>query len=65
MTPGKWRKASRSGGNGGNCVEVRAWTDGGPVEVRDSKAPTLGSLAISSTDFAALKDSLKLEHNPR
>lgn len=54
MTPGKWRKSSRSAGNSGNCVEVRL---AGPVEVRDSKAPQLGSLAISRTEWAALLDS--------
>lgn len=56
MTPGKWRKSSRSGNTGGNCVEVRL---SGSVEVRDSKAPVLGSLAITATEFAALLDSVK------
>lgn len=32
-----WRKASRSGENGGNCVEVAGLT--GAVAVRDSKDP--------------------------
>ena len=57
MTLGSWRKSSRSSGSGNNCVEVRAH---GSVEVRDSKAPTLGSLAISRTEFTALLDSVKL-----
>ncbi|GAA4911164.1 uncharacterized protein DUF397 [Stackebrandtia albiflava] len=48
---GRWRKSSRSGANTGNCVEVRVT---GPVEVRDSKAPELGSLALERTDFTAL-----------
>lgn len=56
MTPGKWRKSSRSAGNSGNCVEARF---AGPVEVRDSKAPQLGSLAMSRTEWAALLDSAK------
>jgi Domain of unknown function (DUF397) len=34
-----WRKASRSGGNGGDCVEV-ADNLGPVVAVRDSKNPT-------------------------
>ncbi len=56
MTPGKWRKSSRSGANSGNCVEARL---AGPVEVRDSKAPSLGSLAVSRTAWTALLDSIK------
>lgn len=56
MTPGKWRKSSRSGNSGANCVEVRL---SGPVEVRDSKAPQLDSLAVSRTEWAALLDGAK------
>ena len=48
---GKWRKSSRSNASGGDCVEVRL---SGPVEVRDSKAPHLGTLAMSRSEFAAL-----------
>lgn len=55
---GRWRKSSRSQGTQGNCVEVRM--SGEPVQVRDSKAPLLGSLAISRTEFTALLDSVKL-----
>jgi len=55
MTSGKWRKSSRSSSQGGNCVETRtANAATAPVEVRDSKAPQLGSLAISRNEFAAL-----------
>lgn len=56
MTPGSWRKSSRSAGNSGNCVEARL---AGPVEIRDSKAPQLGSLAMTRSDFAALLNSAK------
>lgn len=55
MTPGKWRKSSRSGAGSGNCVETRTFnTASASVEVRDSKAPELGSLAVSRGEFAAL-----------
>lgn len=54
--PSPWRKASRSQASGGNCVEVRL---SGPVEVRDSKAPSQGSLAVTRTEFAALLGSVK------
>lgn len=56
MSPKRWRKSSRSSNSGGNCVEVGL---GSAVEVRDSKAPALGSLAITRTEFAALLDSVK------
>ncbi|GAA4901196.1 uncharacterized protein DUF397 [Stackebrandtia albiflava] len=55
MATAKWRKSTRSGNSGGNCVEVRL---NGPVEVRDSKAPALGSLAIERAEFAALLRSV-------
>ncbi|MFD0556233.1 uncharacterized protein DUF397 [Stackebrandtia endophytica] len=58
MNKNGWRKSSWSTGSGNNCVEVRAR---GSVEVRDSKAPTLGSLAISRVEFAALLESVKLQ----
>jgi len=55
MTPGKWRKSSRSGGGGGNCVETRTYNAAmSVVEVRDSKAPSLGSLTVDRGEFAAL-----------
>ncbi|SEF30934.1 protein of unknown function [Amycolatopsis pretoriensis] len=42
----QWRKSSySSGGNQGDCVEV-AFTPGA-VAVRDSKAPTSGTLTVS------------------
>ncbi|GIG85530.1 DUF397 domain-containing protein [Plantactinospora endophytica] len=39
VTGAKWRKSTRSGGNGGACVEV-ADNLPGVVGVRDSKDPT-------------------------
>jgi len=59
-TPGKWRKSTRSGANTGNCVETRAYNmPGSAVEIRDSKAPHLGSLALTRPDFTALLYSVK------
>jgi len=54
---GKWRKSSRSQPSGGNCVEARLTHRF--AEIRDSKAPQLGSLAISRNEFTALLDSVK------
>jgi len=60
MTPGKWRKSTRSQGGGNNCVETRTYSAASaPVELRDSKAPQLGTLAINRTEFTALLDSVK------
>jgi hypothetical protein len=39
LTGARWRKSTRSGGNGGNCVEV-ADNLGDVVAVRDSKDPS-------------------------
>lgn len=49
VTP--WIKASRSGGQGGNCVQMRR--HGVDVQVRDSKDVEGGVLAVSSPQFAA------------
>jgi hypothetical protein len=48
-----WRKSSRSGSNGGQCVEVAA---SGRVFVRDSRNPDRGRLGFSAQtwrEFAA------------
>lgn len=39
LSGARWRKSTRSGSNGGECVEV-ADNLPGPVAVRDSKDPT-------------------------
>ena len=46
-----WRKASRSVGNGDNCVEVA--TNLPQIAVRDSKNPTGPKLAFARTGWAA------------
>ncbi|MFF0365779.1 DUF397 domain-containing protein [Micromonospora sp. NPDC005087] len=53
LTGAVWRKSTRSGGNGGNCVEV-ATNIPGVVAVRDSKdvtGPLLTFTAQEWTDF--------------
>ncbi|MEV6693182.1 DUF397 domain-containing protein [Micromonospora sp. NPDC051196] len=52
LTGARWRKSSRSSGNGGNCVEV---ADNLPdlVGVRDSKDPTGPALAFTPTAWRA------------
>lgn len=52
LTGARWRKSSRSSGNGGNCVEV---ADNLPhiVGVRDSKDPSGPALAFTPDAWRA------------
>ena len=52
LTGAVWRKSTRSGGNGGNCVEV-ADNLAGLVAVRDSKDPAGPTLTFSPTAWTA------------
>ena len=53
----RWCKASRSSGNGGNCVEVARLSDG--VGIRDSKDPEGPKLLVGRGEFAVLVAVLK------
>jgi hypothetical protein len=56
-----WRKASRSGSQGGNCVEVAFGPDGRAAgRVRDSKRPEAGHLAVELDAFAAFLADIKM-----
>ncbi len=52
-----WHKSSRSGGNGGNCVEVAELDT--TVAVRDSKQPDGGTLVFSRTEWSSFVDATK------
>jgi hypothetical protein len=52
-----WRKSSRSGPNGGDCVEVAELPD--RVMMRDSKDPAGPTLAVTRTQWRAFIDSLR------
>jgi Domain of unknown function (DUF397) len=58
LTHAEWRKSSRSGGNGGQCVEV-ARNLPGVVAVRDSKDPAGPALAFSPDAWAAFLHGAK------
>lgn len=59
MLPGAvWRKSSRSGANGGQCVEVASNLPG-IVAVRDSKNPDGPALVLAPEAFAAFTASVK------
>lgn len=51
FTGATWRKSSRSGDNGGQCVEV-AFV-GEAVAMRDSKNPTGPALVFTPGEFSA------------
>jgi hypothetical protein len=52
-----WRKSSRSGANGGNCVELARTPH--HVDTRDSKAPGHGTLHFSPQAFSTLLKDIK------
>jgi hypothetical protein len=52
-----WRKSSRSGPNGGACVEVAAAPD--RVMVRDSKDPLGPRLAVDHDQWRAFLANLR------
>ncbi|MGC5565776.1 DUF397 domain-containing protein [Streptomyces sp. FR-108] len=57
-TPLNWHKSSYSDGDDGNdCVEVAA--SPAHVSVRDSKAPTDGTLNFPAETFVAFVNALK------
>jgi hypothetical protein len=58
LTNAIWRKATRSGGNGGGCVEVASNLPG-VVAVRDSKRPEDGAHVAERKAFAVLLDDIR------
>ncbi|WP_210634070.1 DUF397 domain-containing protein [Streptomyces sp. GESEQ-13] len=57
-TPDAWKKSSYSGGGEGNaCVEVASRRT--RIAIRDSKAPSQGTLTVPASAFAAFVDALK------
>ena len=57
LTPVAWRKSSRSGDNGGTCVEIG--TIGPAVAVRDSKHPDGPLLTFNADTWKAFTDQVK------
>ncbi|MGW4421446.1 DUF397 domain-containing protein [Streptosporangium sp. NPDC004631] len=58
LSQAAWKKSSRSGDSGGNCVEV-AGNLPGVVAVRDSKNPTGPALLLSPDAWESFIGSLK------
>lgn len=57
LSKARWRKASRSTGNGGECVEVAILSDS--IAIRDSKDPDGPALAFSPNAWRSFTDALK------
>jgi len=53
----RWIKSSKSGTNGGNCVEV-ARLDDGTIGVRDSKNPDEAVLRFTRAEWEAFLDGV-------
>jgi hypothetical protein len=58
LTGAHWRKSTRSGSNGGNCVEV-ADNQPGVVYVRDSKDPDGPVLTFEPDSWRAFVEDIK------
>jgi hypothetical protein len=54
----QWRKSSRSGGSGGNCVEVATLPNGGRA-VRDSKDRSGPVLTFTEAEWDAFLDGAR------
>jgi hypothetical protein len=53
----RWRKASRSASNGGDCVELATLSNA--VYIRDSKDPEGPKLPMTHRDFRRFTDAIK------
>ncbi|WP_341719467.1 DUF397 domain-containing protein [Micromonospora sp. FIMYZ51] len=58
LTGARWRKSTRSGSNGGECVEVSDNLPG-VVAVRDSKDPHSSALTFTPTAWATFVKATK------
>ncbi|WP_405116391.1 DUF397 domain-containing protein [Micromonospora sp. NBC_01405] len=58
MTGARWRKSTRSGSNGGDCVEV-ADNLPGIVAVRDSKDPDGRALAFPTATWTTFVGAIR------
>ncbi|MEO3781452.1 DUF397 domain-containing protein [Micromonospora sp. B11E3] len=58
LTGARWRKSTRSGGNGGECVEV-ADNLPGLVAVRDSKDPAGPALTFAPAAWVSFTREVK------
>lgn len=53
-----WRKATKSGSNGGDCIEV-APLSGGRVAIRDTESPEQAPFVVTASVWDAFLDGAK------
>lgn len=58
LATAEWRKATKSGANGGDCIEV-APLSGGRVGIRDTERPDLAPLVVKAGVWDAFTDGVK------
>jgi hypothetical protein len=58
LAKASWRKATKSGGNGGNCIEV-APLPGGQVGIRDTECPDQAPYVVTASVWGAFVDGAK------
>ncbi len=58
LTGAVWHKSTRSGGNGGDCVEV-AGNLAGIVAIRDTKDPGGAVLVFTRAEWSAFLDGVR------
>ena len=58
-SPLTWQKSTRSGPNGGNCVEMAALPGGQEVAVRNSRDPQGPALVYTVAEIRALVEGAK------
>lgn len=58
LTGAVWHKSTRSGGNGGDCVEV-AGNLPGIVALRDTKDPAGTTLIFTHAEWSAFLDGVR------
>ena len=61
LTGARWRKSTRSAGNGGECVEI-ADNLPGVVAVRDSKDPHGPTLTFTPTAWTTFVRTIEAPH---
>ncbi|MBX7269177.1 DUF397 domain-containing protein [Micromonospora sp. Llam7] len=61
LTGARWRTSTRSGTNGGECVEV-ADNLPGVVGIRDSKDPTGPALTVAPAAWSAFVTAVRADH---
>jgi len=59
LSGAEWRKSARSGGTGGNCVEI-ATNLPGVIAVRDSKNPDGPVITLTTAQWRSFATGVKL-----